>query len=485
MGFKDRRAFLRLLGLSLGLAASPSAFGVRRGARLARVKDVRHSLGGGGAVTTISYAGGEPRVKSSYRDGSKFVLDISGMEINFSKGDVARKNYRSNKIFTGVKMAQNRPDVVRLVFYLAPGVEASVSQGGGSFEISMQKAGSSRSSGKGGKNKGRADTASKRDYQTRNVVESDGGDDYASLEDALRQARRTAKADGRRGAPPVAGGGEDDLADLRSTLNEIRGIPGDRARGYYVDEGDGGKGGPRRRSSTKRLSKRDLVLVLDPGHGGKDPGAIGKKRRIREKDVVLDIARKARAELRAMGYNVYMTRNEDVYVPLIGRVKKARKWNSHVLVSLHADSFLRPEARGSGVFMLGRSSGDPYAKYIARTQNQDGYLGNIEGTSSRNSAKLNSFVLNLSKRETLNKSEYLGREILKSVSRVNTLHAKNIKRAPLQVLSAPDIPSVLVETAFLSNGKEETLLSDPGFRNRMASAVARGIDNYMTNIYLS
>ena len=221
---------------------------------------------------------------------------------------------------------------------------------------------------------------------------------------------------------------------------------------------------------------RRPVVMIDPGHGGEDPGAIGPSG-LKEKNVVLSIAREAKKRLESIGYTVYMTRNEDIFIPLGVRVAKARARNADVFVSIHADAFTSPSARGTGVYMLNtKGATSSAAKFLAQTQNNADAIG---GNRSVDNA-----ILDMTQTATMRDSRKLGHSVLTELGKLNQLHKGRVDEANFAVLRAPDIPSILVETAFLSNPTEERLLGSDSFRRQCADAIATGIQKYVNNAVL-
>lgn len=224
-----------------------------------------------------------------------------------------------------------------------------------------------------------------------------------------------------------------------------------------------------------RGKPRQTVVMLDPGHGGEDPGAIGPSG-LREKDVVLSIAREAKKRLEQMGYKVHMTRNEDVFIPLGVRVAKARKLRADVFVSVHADSFTNPNARGTGVYTLStKGASSAAAKFLAQTQNDADLIGGVQTVGNRH---VDSTLLDMAQTITNHDSRILGQKVLNELGKLNKLHKGRVDQANFAVLRAPDVPSILVETAFLSNPVEEQLLSSMEFRRQCAQAIANGVRAY-------
>ncbi|MDE9516763.1 N-acetylmuramoyl-L-alanine amidase AmiC [Xenorhabdus bovienii] len=221
---------------------------------------------------------------------------------------------------------------------------------------------------------------------------------------------------------------------------------------------------------------RPIVIMLDPGHGGEDSGAIGKYK-TREKDVVLQIARRLQALIkREPGMKVYMTRNEDVFIPLQVRIAKARKMQADLFVSIHADAFTNRAARGSSVFALStKGATSNTARFLAQTQNEADLIG---GVSKSGDEYLDHTMLDLVQTATINDSLKFGSEVLKRIGKVNKLHKNSIDQAGFAVLKAPDIPSILVETAFISNLEEERKLKTAKFQQQVAESIFAGIKAY-------
>ncbi len=234
--------------------------------------------------------------------------------------------------------------------------------------------------------------------------------------------------------------------------------------------------------SSPRRHDRRPVIVLDPGHGGEDPGAIGGSG-LREKDVVLSIARETKKRLDAMGYRTYMTRNEDIFIPLGVRVAKARQLKADVFVSIHADAFTSPSARGTGVYALStKGATSAAARFLAQTQNSADLIGGVQKVGNR---QVDSALLDMTQTATIKDSMMLGRNVLGELGKLNKLHKGHVDQANFAVLRAPDIPSILVETAFISNPTEERLLASSSFRQKSAQAIADGVKTYLGKAVLA
>ncbi|MBK5073304.1 N-acetylmuramoyl-L-alanine amidase [Budviciaceae bacterium CWB-B4] len=225
---------------------------------------------------------------------------------------------------------------------------------------------------------------------------------------------------------------------------------------------------------------RPLVIMLDPGHGGEDPGAIGK-RGTKEKNIVLQIARRLRTLIqKEPGMKVYMTRNEDVFIPLKVRVAKAQAQKADLFISIHADAFTNRSANGSSVFALStKGATSNAAKYLAQTQNEADQIGGVSKSGDR---YLDHTIFDLVQTATINSSLKFGKEVLTRMGRVNKLHKNKIEQAGFAVLKAPDIPSILIETAFISNLEEERKLKTAKFQQQIAESVFAGIKAYFSTI---
>lgn len=223
--------------------------------------------------------------------------------------------------------------------------------------------------------------------------------------------------------------------------------------------------------------KRMVTVAIDPGHGGEDPGAVGKGGTY-EKNVVLAISKRLKAEIdKIPGMRAMLTRNGDFFVPLNTRVQKARSVNADLFVSVHADAFIRPTAGGSSVYVLSeRGASSTAAKWIANKENASDLIGgvNIKGTDSQ----LAKVLLDLSTTAQINDSLKLGDAVLGNLGKVNRLHKPKVEQAGFAVLKAPDIPSILIETAFISNPEEEKKLANPAHQQELAEAIAQGIAKY-------
>jgi N-acetylmuramoyl-L-alanine amidase len=229
--------------------------------------------------------------------------------------------------------------------------------------------------------------------------------------------------------------------------------------------------------------KRDIVVVIDPGHGGEDPGAIGPNR-LKEKDVVLSIAKELRKQINAKkGFKAYLTRDRDYYIGLRKRTKIARSYNTDLLVSIHADAFKKPQANGASVFALSnRGATSETARWLAKKENSADLIGGVGGVSLEDKDDvLASVLLDLSSTASLKASLGVGGRVLSSMGNVARLHKKSVQQAGFVVLKSPDIPSILVETGFISNPAESRRLKTTNYQKKMAKAIKKGIFAYFND----
>ena len=232
-------------------------------------------------------------------------------------------------------------------------------------------------------------------------------------------------------------------------------------------------------------TERFIIVALDPGHGGEDPGAVGP-RGTKEKDVVLQIAHRMRDRINntviktRMGplpMRAYLTRDADFFVPLQSRVEKARRVQADLFVSIHADAFMTPDARGASVFALSQgAASSAAARWMASQENRADLVGGLN--LKVQDATVQRALLDMSTTAQINDSLKLGNEMLGQIRRIGKLHKPQVEQAGFAVLKAPDIPSVLVETAFISNPDEEARLNSESYQNELSDALMRSIERY-------
>jgi N-acetylmuramoyl-L-alanine amidase len=224
---------------------------------------------------------------------------------------------------------------------------------------------------------------------------------------------------------------------------------------------------------------RLITIAIDPGHGGEDPGAIGAAGS-REKNVVLSIAKRLKDKIEGEAYmRPYLTRDGDYFVPLHVRVQKARRVEADLFISIHADAFIEPRAKGASVFALSQmGASSSMARWMANKENASDLIGGINiKTQDRQVANL---LLDMSTTAQIKDSMQVGQSILKQIGGFAPLHKGKVEQASFAVLKAPDIPSILVETAFISNPQEEARLNDDGYQDQIAEAILRGIKEYFS-----
>jgi N-acetylmuramoyl-L-alanine amidase len=228
----------------------------------------------------------------------------------------------------------------------------------------------------------------------------------------------------------------------------------------------------------KPLIDRLVTIVIDAGHGGEDPGARGANGS-QEKDVTLAIAQILKDKIdRESNMRAVLTRESDYFIPLGQRVDKARRVQADLFVSIHADAFIRPDARGSSVFALSeRGATSTQARWLAKQENAADLIGGVN--LKQKDPYLARTLLDLSQTATINDSLRLGRAVLGEIGSVNRLHRGEVEQAGFAVLKAPDIPSILVETAFISNPAEESRLNDPAYQAKLADSIISGIKRYL------
>ncbi|MEW6313357.1 MAG: N-acetylmuramoyl-L-alanine amidase [Pseudomonadota bacterium] len=225
---------------------------------------------------------------------------------------------------------------------------------------------------------------------------------------------------------------------------------------------------------------RLITVAIDAGHGGEDPGAHGRGGTY-EKHVTLAIARRLKARIdREPGMRAVLIRDSDYFIPLQMRVVKARKLSADLFVSIHADSFVKSNVRGSSVFALSENGAtSAAARWLAKRENEADLIGGVNLDVP--DPYLKKTLLDLSQTATINDSLKLGREVLDELGDINTLHKGEVEQAGFAVLKAPDIPSILVETAFISNPEEEKKLKDEAYQEKMAEAIYAGIKRYFAS----
>jgi N-acetylmuramoyl-L-alanine amidase len=234
-------------------------------------------------------------------------------------------------------------------------------------------------------------------------------------------------------------------------------------------------------STTAKVKKigRQIVIAIDAGHGGEDPGARGANGS-HEKDVTLMIAKKLKEKIDGEpNMRAVLTRDSDFFIPLHGRVVKARNMQADLFVSIHADAFTNQSAKGSSVFALSeRGATSASARYLAKKENESDLIGGV--SLDDKDPVLARTLLDLSQTATINDSLKLGKAVLTQIGAINTLHTSRVEQAAFAVLKSPDIPSILVETAFISNPEEERRLNDVQYQDKLVTSILAGIKKYFS-----
>jgi N-acetylmuramoyl-L-alanine amidase len=269
-------------------------------------------------------------------------------------------------------------------------------------------------------------------------------------------------------APPVVASAPKGKDPLEELLNPAKAV--DRSKPIASAPSNTPK---TREPEVERL----ITIAIDPGHGGEDPGAVGSGGSY-EKNVVLAIAKKLRERIeQEPNWRAYLTRDADYFVELADRVRRARRVKADVFVSIHADAFIDPRAKGASVFALSeRGASSAAAKWLATKENSADEIGGISLAKNQQGAA--QVLLNLSTESQIRNSVKLGKAILGEVGSFAKLHKAGVEQANFAVLRSPDIPSILIETAFISNPQEEARLTDQAYQARLANAIFLGLKAY-------
>jgi len=457
-----RRDLLRGGSLVLCLGATDLAFG-------ASIVAVR--VWPAADYTRVTIESDQPLAAHNFlaENPNRLVVDIDNLELSPALRDLVGKVRADDPFIAGVRIGQNQPRVVRLVLDLKQAVAPQ------QFTLSPVAA-----------------------YQHRLVFDLypvRARDPLLALLRGKEQSEQQAvkevqdalgefigKIPSGASAPSLPG---TDIATLPTPLPN--------PSPHLADAGSAIRGGPGIDTSAmemqapfapraltpeeKRKVDRLLVIAIDPGHGGEDPGAIGPTG-LKEKDVVLAIAMQLRERLNAKpGVRVLMTRDSDFFVPLGERVKKAERVQADLFVSIHADAFFTPEARGASVFALSQGgASSAAARWMAQRENQSDSVGGV--SVKVKDAQVMRAMLDMSTTAQIKDSLRVGDEVLSRIGKVGKLHRGRVEQASFAVLKAPAIPSILVETAFISNPQEEDKLRDPDYRHQLVEALFTGIDRY-------
>jgi len=371
-------------------------------------------------------------------DPPRLVVDLEGLEIDLALRELVAKIRPEDPYILQVRVGQNRPKVARLVFDLKSEVAPQL--------FTLAPVGQ---------------------YRHRLVLDLHPVipvDPLKTLVDDVRS----------RSARPKLPPPEDPIAAL------LRDRIDAQERLVQPDETTMPEPHPAARGKRRAPGAiaRMVTIAIDAGHGGEDPGAIGR-RGTQEKDVVLRIAQLLRERVNAEpNMRAYMTRDGDFFVPLGTRVAKARRVQADLFVSIHADAVVRAQASGASVYVLSdRGASSSTARWLADRENASDRIGGVY-LGSRN-REVRRVLLDLTTTAQIQDSSRLGHFVLTELGGVGELHKPRIEQAGFAVLKAPDIPSILVETAFISNPREERRLTDARYQARIAEAIFRGLRGYL------
>lgn len=371
---------------------------------------------------------------------SRLVIDIDGLELSPALRELVGKVRSDDPFIAGVRVGQNQPRVVRLVIDLKQSTAPQL------FTLAPVAA-----------------------YQHRSVFDLHPTQERDPLL-ALIQDKSQAE---QKAAQAV----QDALGEFLGKMNK----PPTAASGAGPAPSPATTPAPVAAASAPTMSQsridRLIIVALDPGHGGEDPGATGPTG-LREKDVVLAVALKLRDRINAVpGMRAMLTRDADYFVPLQERVRKARRVQADLFVSIHADAFMKPTARGASVFALSQNGAtSTAARWMADKENAADLVGGVN-FKAKDSAVLRA-MLDMSTTRQIKDSLKLGSEVLGQIRKVGHLHKGSVEQAGFAVLKAPDVPSILVETAFISNPEEEKKLRSDDYREQLVDALTAGIRRY-------
>ena len=365
------------------------------------------------------------------KNPERLVLDLEGVEPEGALLEMAAKVTPQDPQVASIRVARNRPGVTRVVVELKTEIRPQV--------FALKPMG---------------------DYGHRLVL-----DVYpTSLEAVEKQVEVAIGKAGKDAADKTPEKGVDaKAADARGSGKE------------YGKEN--GKAVGKEAKAAKPEYVRLITVAIDAGHGGEDPGAKGANGS-HEKDITLSIARRLKALIdKQENMRAFLTRDGDYFIPLHDRVNKARRAQADLFVSIHADAFVKPHARGSSVFALSeKGATSAAAKWLARHENEADLIGGIN--IDVKDVYLKQTLIDLSQTAAIADSLKLGRAVLEEIGGINQLHKAQVEQAGFAVLKAPDIPSILVETAFISNPEEEKRLTDEAYQDNMATAIVAGIKRY-------
>jgi N-acetylmuramoyl-L-alanine amidase len=386
-------------------------------------------------------------------DPPRLVVDIDGLALNDTLKSLVAKIESNDPYIRQVRVGQNRPNVVRLVFDLKENVKPQV------FTLAPVAG-----------------------YHHRLIFDLYPVKAVDPLANMIAKENWTTEAPPatptpavQPGEPTVGQAGPDAIAKLEADAARAGTTPA-QPQPTTPQPAQASPSTPGKAAPGQKVM-RMVTIALDPGHGGEDPGATGTTG-VHEKDIVLSVAKRLKDKLEELpNTRVMLTRDADFFVPLGQRVEKARKVQADLFVSIHADAFVEPTARGSSVFVLSeKGASSSAARWLAADQNKADLIGGVN--LATHDKQLASVLFDLSTTAQINDSMKLGKAVLTEIGGINRLHRGVVEQAGFAVLKAPDIPSILVETAFISNPDEEARLKDDAYQNQLADAITKGIKRY-------
>ena len=432
----SRRSFLRSVGSLCLLSVTPAG---ALAAAASSIVAVRVWPAEDYTRVTIEHKGPVKFTQSMVHNPERLVVDIEGIELNGVLKSLGDKVGPNDPYIKQLRAANFKPGVVRLVLDLKSEVAPQV--------FNLPPVGN---------------------YDSRLVM-----DIYPTVaQDPLMQL-----VSSKQSAAPVSPAAESKAKPELIKPEPTKPVVEPEATPKQVDAPTKQADAPPARGATKKSAKA-VTIVLDPGHGGEDPGAIGSRGSM-EKNVTLSIARRLRQRIENdPNMKAALTRDGDFFVPLQTRVQKARRARADLFVSIHADAWIKPEARGSSVFVLSeKGASSAAARYLAQKENDADKVGGVNFTVA--DPHLARTLMDLTQTATQNDSMKLGKSVLTNLGSVNALHKPSVEQAGFAVLKAPDIPSILIETAFISNPDEEKRLNDEEYQEKLAEAILRGIRQYL------
>jgi N-acetylmuramoyl-L-alanine amidase len=369
----------------------------------------------------------------------RLVVDIEGLQLNPTLKDLVAKVKPNDPYVAQIRVGQFQPTVVRLVFDLKEAVKPQL------FSLDPVA-----------------------EYQYRLVFDLYPTNPPDPLMQLVRESAKKEKllleAQSKKDDDPIA------------AFAQSSSMPGPKPSAPPTIAGKANDAS----STQQRIPfKRLVTIAVDPGHGGEDPGAIGARGSY-EKNIVLSIAKRLKNKIdQENSMRPFLTREGDYFVPLHRRVSKARQVEADLFISIHADAFIQPHARGASVFALSQQGAtSSAARWMANKENSSDLIGGINiKVKDKQVAHL---LFDMSTTAQINDSLKVGGSVLKNIGDFAPLHKNKVEQAGFAVLKAPDIPSILIETAFISNPQEEKRLNDEGYQERIAEAILAGIKDYFS-----